>query len=168
MTNQQQNGKEESITLSRLQKFEEELDDFITGVGLGNLTYESEADKAMSLTIDQLKGLSADDCGNLSYKLQQYATFIQQRYNRAKNMERWAKHNMNIVVAKEGNAYGSKYTKYEEKYWMVAAGNTYAKSLNNIILQAGAKMSELDSMSSKIHSMAQALREIQQNKRWNK
>ena len=160
-------GNQESETLLRLNKFEGELDDFNKAIGLVKVNLDPVIETALNLSIDNLNSMSVEDIAIYAYKLQSYALYIQKQYNRVKNLHRWANHNLTIITAKEGNQYGNTYTKYEEKKAFVAAGNSYGIQLNKIILDAGARMEELDSISNKISSVSKALSDIQQCRRFN-
>lgn len=159
------NGDPESLTESRLKKFISEMNDFITGVGLGNVVYNSEIDKAMSMTDAQLRGMSGEDCAIYGYKLQQFSLYIQKEQNRFKNISRWAKHNMDIVVSKEMSNY-SDYASYETKVNIIKNENSYAKALNKIYLTSLSKADELDFIATRVNGMGQTLKDLQYAKRF--
>lgn len=167
MEKQTVNGKQESETLLRLNQFEGELDDFNKSIGLVKVNIDPVMEQALNFSIDELNGMDVADIANYAYKLQSYSLYIQRQYNRVKNLYRWANHNLTIITAKEGNQYGNQYTKYEEKKAFVAAGNSYGVQLNKVILDAGARMEELDSLSTRIASVSKALSDIQQCRRFN-
>lgn len=161
------NGQKESETLSRLNEFEIELDNFDKSVGLVTVKLDEEVDKAMNLSSNELKVASLVDLASYTYKLQTYSYYLQKQANRVKNLYRWANHNLSIIVAKEGHNYGSQYTKYDERRNMVAVGNSYAVQLNKIILDSGARLEEIEHLSNKIASVAKTLQDIQQIRRYN-
>jgi hypothetical protein len=161
------NGPKESETLSRLNDFESELDAFNKSIGVVKVALDPETEKAMNLTGDELKLASLVDISSYVYKLQTYSYYLQKQYNRVKNLLKWGNHNLDIVCAKEGHNYGGQYTKYEERRNMVCVGNSYAVALNKIILDAGARMEEIEKLSDKIASVAHTLKDILQIRRYN-
>lgn len=161
------NGQPESETLSRLSSFEQELTEYTSALGLGRITIDQATEAALNFSIDQIQGMSPVDLATYSYKLQSYSLYLQKQYNRVKNLFRWANHNISIITAKYGHEYGTNYTKYEERRALVCANNSYGIQLNKIILDAGARMEELDSISIRVGSISKALSDIQQCKRFN-
>jgi hypothetical protein len=139
---------------------EELMNNFNTGLGLGNLTYDPNTDAALSFNFDQLNNMDAETALLYSALLEQYSLFIQQKYNRVKNIKNWAKSNLSIVVAKEGRNYGDKYTKYEEKVAMVINGDSYATELNNLMLLSQSKQDELEMVSERISNVSSKLHGI--------
>lgn len=158
-------SKREDNTEEKLKKFISEMNDYITGVGLGNLTYNAEIDKAMSMTEAQLRGMSGEECAMCGYKLQQFSLYIQKEQNRYKNIAKWSQHNMNLVVAKEMGNY-SDYASYQTKVDVIKSDNAYARALNRIYLNAISKSEELDFISTRISGMAQSFKDLQYAKRY--
>lgn len=153
-------GDKKSYLESQLETFEDLMNDFNTELGLGNLVYDPNTDQALSFNFDQLNSMDAETALMYSTLLEQYSMFIQQKYNRAKNIKNWAKHNLSIVVAKEGKNYGDKYTKYEEKIAMVVSGDSYALDLNNLMMVSQSKQDELEMISDKISNISARLNNI--------
>jgi hypothetical protein len=158
-------GDQESLTQSRLKDFISELNNFITSVGLGNVTYNAEIDKAMSMTESQLRSMCGEDCAVYGYKLQQFALYIQKEQNRHKNVARWAKHYMDIVVSKDMANY-SDYASYETKVNAIKEANSFAKALNKIYITSISHADELDFVATRINGMAQTLKDLQYAKRF--
>ena len=159
------NGPNESVVDKQLEDTERLLREYSTGLGLGNISYNSESDKALSLKQEDLKNMSAEECGQYTYILAQYAFFLQKEYNRENAKFKWASHNLNIVVGKQYGNYGDKYTKHEIKVAMVVNENEFAKKLNEIILNATLRITELDFVSSRVATMSSILGELQKTKR---
>lgn len=158
-------GKTESLTESRLQDFEKDLDKFISQFGLNKYHHESCVDEALNLSLDQIRKIHPDECSDLCYKLSQYGVYIQGQYNRFKNKAIWANEMLNITVAKEGKKYGTQYTKYEEKKYMVIADNSFARTLHDIYLKCVSCENELYGIADRIYKLSRALSEVRDTKR---
>ena len=156
-------GEEELATESRLKQFESELDSFIDSIGI-SFVKDDYAIKALELTYDQLVKISPQEALIANFKLQQYGLYILSLYNRAENIKNWANHNLNVIVGKYGQQYGDKFTKFEERRCMVVAGNTFAYALNNILLKASSKSTELNKIADKVDKIAYALHELSKKK----
>lgn len=150
--NQNQNGKlEYKTSYERLNEFEKELDLFIISHQNADIEY------ILSLNKEQIEKLSTQDCISYSLLLNRYALYLQKVSNRLNNKVRWATHNMNIIIGKEANNYGTTYSKFDERALMVKTQNTYAIALNKIVLEEGAKLAELEFLASKIQAIAKSL-----------
>lgn len=118
----------------------------------------------LNMTQAQLRSLSSEECGEISYILSQYSLYIQKEYNFQKSQHNWAVSLISYLVAKEGKNYG-KYVKFEEKVNAFASENSYGNKLNKIIVETKEYIDSLDFISGRINQMANALIELQQTKR---
>lgn len=167
MTNQITNGQDLSqqhTVIERWNTVNNQLDEYNSKLGL-NLHKSDAINAILNLTEDQLRLLSAEDCGIKSYQLLQYSLFLQKETNRHAAKVKWSKHNLDYITAKSGQGYGDKYTKYEERQGLLIADNSYAKALNDLLREATITLESLSFLSRKIESMATVLSEIQKTKR---
>jgi hypothetical protein len=131
MTNQTTNGQDslqQHTVLERWNEVNSQLDEYNFKLGL-NLHKSDAINSILNLTDDQLRLLSAEDCGIKAYQLLQYSLFLQKETNRHAAKIKWSKHNLDYVTAKYGQGYGDKYTKYEERQGLLISDNSYAKAL---------------------------------------
>lgn len=152
-------GEEEFYVQSRVEEFEKDLEELIDSLKL-RVKIEPVIEEALTLSYDQLKNIHYEECEILSYKLTQYGVYIQTTQNRFTNIKKWAENNINIICAKEHNNYGDKYTKYEEKKYLIIAHNLYAKALFNLLNKVSAKEQELYNVSQKIQNLSQSLHNV--------
>ncbi len=152
-------------TKDRLKKFEDVLQEYTTKLGVGNIPYyPKEVEDCMALTYDEILRLTEDDCGAKSLILNRFAAYIEKEFNRQNVRIKWAEKNLADIVAKEGNKYGDKFTKYELKIAMIANENNQAKTLRDIVLYAEARMLELSGIAKHITLIAKSLNDIRQSK----
>lgn len=156
-------GEAESATDFHLKKLEKELDDLVGSIGITYIKDQVSID-ALNMDYQDLAKIHPQECLILNYKLHQYGLYVQSVHNRAENIKNWANHNLNVVVGKEGHAYGNNWTKFEERRVMVVAGNSFAKALSDIYLKASSKATELYGISTKIEKIAFALYELSKRK----
>lgn len=159
------NGKEESIVELQNINYEKELDSIIDKIGI-SFVKDDVAIETLNLTHSQLNAMDQQECCILSYKLQQYGLYINSIYNRLENIKNWAEQRLSVIVGKYAKNYGDIYTKYEEKRSAVIAENSAAEAYLKIILKAGGKAKELNTVSQKISAMATTLLEISKSKRY--
>src|SRR5690606_12431112 len=158
-------GNKESSTESRLKEFEEKLDILLANLIIPSPKVSNNIDEIIGLSYDQLVKISAEECSIFSYQLKQYAYYIQQKENRYRNIERWANECLKRVYGKESSNYGTQYTKYEEKMYMIINGNLYADKLHRIMLEYGAYANELHLLNNKLLDMSKSLQDIKYTQR---
>ena len=153
---------EDIINTDQRAKFEDY--NYYIALMLKMLYLEDEIKTGLSLSYDNLSTMTAEDCVKYSYKLNQYALFLQRTENRYKNIKRWCENNLSIIIAKERENYGNQYTKYEERKYMIIVGNEYAKALHKIYTQAESYELELFNIVQKVNNQSRSLQEIKDAK----
>lgn len=124
------------------------------------------SEKLMNLSSEELRGMSEEECGIVAIKLHQYASYIQQQYNRALSTQKVIESYINYLISKEYENYGDKYTKYDVKRNMILAGNSQGEQLSKLFLEAESLVDGLSGLSYKISNLANALNELQKSKRF--
>lgn len=158
-TNGQTSSKDE-----QLKKFEEILNEYEKGIGLDGLRMNPDVELYLNLTSGQLAGMTALHCGEAAFILFQYSAFLQKEYNRQNVRRTWAENKIDMMVAKDGDQYGDKYTKWIEKRYKLISGNTAARVVNNIVLHATSRCNALHELSNRVNSMGRVLLEYQATK----
>lgn len=149
---------------ARWQQVNNNLSEYTTKLGL-NIHKSDKIEEILNLNNEQLRNLTADDCGIYSYLLMQYSIFLQKETNRHAAKQRWAQHNLNFLSGKLGQKYGTTYSKFEERQLMLIADNSFAKALSDLIRESGIVIEEFAFIAKKIESMAQVLVDLQRTKR---
>jgi thymidylate synthase len=160
-------GKQESAQDS-IKLVEEQLDNFLDGLSLKNVIYDTDIEYILNYTASQIRSFSSEECGINAFLLQQYTLYLQKQINRLKSISGWATSNIKMLTAKEGKNYGNNYTRYDERIYLVKSGNTYGKELHKVERKADIHVQELDMIISRVNSMANTLLELQQTKRFNR
>ncbi len=162
-------GQQDSLsetTKERLKKFEEILQTYVDGIGIGTVSYYPlEVNSCMSLTYDEILKLNEEECAAKAFVLSRFAIYIQKEFNRQQVRIKWAKTNLDGTLAKEGDKYGDKYTKYDQKLAMLCNDNSQAKTLSDIVLYAEARMLELNELSKHLTLISRTLSDMRQTKR---
>jgi hypothetical protein len=158
-------GKEESLIQFRMTEFEQKLDSVVKRLYPEEIEIDTAVDKLLKMSYHDLVKIPPDDCSIGSFKLKQYAIYIQQKENRCKSVRIWLKSCLDTVIGKYAKNYGDSYTKYEEKRAGVISDNAYAKELNNKYIEYLAYENELNMLCGRITELSRTLSEIRQNKR---
>jgi len=152
-------------TKEKIDELESTLDAYDKKFLLHKVVVNLEVEKILELRQEHINSLSRDLLFTYSFILIEFGIAIQREHNRQSAKKKWAEHNLNIVIGKEGMQFGDKYTKYEVRRAMVIDGNEYAKALNDVIIQADCNIEEFNFLSSRINTLGETLREYAKSKR---
>ncbi len=151
-----------------MQHWDSILDDYENSLGLGKYVAqnsyltESELQEYLSMNRESLEKLSPEDCGNIAYRLGQYAFFIQRTINREIARYNWSDETIKETIADEINNY--KGYGYAEKAGQAIKHNDKATSLNNIKKYAKQRSDRLSYLANSIKNLSDIILSIQRNK----
>lgn len=163
--NQTENGNSESKVDERLQEIENVLEDYEKGLGLHPTGTTEEASFIIGLNSEQLRKLSAEQCGEYSFILSQQSFYIQHQINKNNQRINWADSNIDAIIAGKVDNYGGKYTPFVDRKMMAICDNEYTKRLNEIKNKSQQVVSRLEYIPARINYMCKTLLELQQTKR---
>ena len=153
----------------KLKKHEEDLEEYKMIQGLIGVAHNTEVTEILAYNRKQLNALPADFCGESAFILSQYACYLQQEYNSQKIKFKWSTNELNLYIAKVKDNYGfDKFSKWDLVRATIIQGESPAMNLNIIIQEAESRMTIIEDVVSKINTMAQHLKELQQTKRYRK
>jgi len=150
---------------SQLSKLEEVLRKYEEGIGLPPAPENDEAEFFLSLKKDQLRKLSAEECGEGAYLLKQRAYHIQRSLNIETSHLNWSESKIREAIA--GAVGKCPGYSYEERRAVAVtpANNHYAHKLECIKVQIQLRLDRLNYLANRLSEMARALEELQQTKR---
>jgi flagellar biosynthesis chaperone FliJ len=111
---------------------------------------------------DAIEKLAPEDCAQISYRLAQYAFFLQRTLNREIARHNWAEENIKETIADELNNY--KGYGYMEKSLQAIKHNDKACSLQKIKKYAQQRMDRLSYLAGSVKNMSDILLSIQRTK----
>lgn len=160
------NDKSKNVE-SRLQEFQNKLKVYTDSIGLNKVSYNSDIEHIINLDRSILQKMSSMDCDESAFLLSQYANFLQKEENNYKIEVLWAEKHLERIVAENETNYtgGSQFVKYELLKQKVILGNSAAKALNGIIVNASARALALSQLSNKMLNMANYLSQLSRSKR---
>jgi flagellar biosynthesis chaperone FliJ len=143
------------------------LDEYENSIGLGKYSdvhsfTEDELGQYLNMGRDSIEKLGPEDCAQISYRLAQYAFFLQRTLNREIARHNWAEENIKETIADEINNY--KGYGYMEKSLQAIKHNEKASSLNKIKRYAQQRMDRLSYLAGSIKNMSDILLSIQRTK----
>lgn len=162
------NGKEQFLNADEsLEKFLATTEKYISSEGIVDKKVNPEVELVLSLKADQISNLTAEQCAEVAYLLYAYCSHIQKVYNKNLAKLEWCNNALWRILAKEIDQYGTKYTKYEQKYQQAIAGNDFARKVNEIKLHVEARVLWLTDKTRDIRKMADSLMELSKRKTYS-
>lgn len=143
------------------------LDEYESSIGLGKYSEshsfsEDELNQYFTMNRDAVEKLSPEDCAQISYRLAQYAFFIQRTLNREIARHNWAEENIKDTIADEINNY--KGYGFMEKSLQAIKHNDKATSLNKIKKYAQQRMDRLSYLANSIKNLSDIMLSVQRTK----
>jgi hypothetical protein len=149
-----------------LQNWDKILDEYENSIGLSeyttNIINNEEINKYTSMTRDEIEKLSPEDCAQISYRLSQFAFYLQRSLNRELARYNWAEENIKEVIADEINNY--KGYGYIEKSLQAIKHNEKASGLNSIKKYAKQRGDRLQYLANSIKNLSDVMLSIQKSK----
>lgn len=146
-------------------KVESELDAFETVNALPAkipLEVENEARRLIELSPVILKTMTASQCGEASYVLQQFSFFLQKAVNKEQSRITWAEENIKRVISSGINQVNGK--SYDERKIKAISQNDAAIKLDKVRVDAQLRLHRISFLSQKVESMAKSIMYVQARK----
>lgn len=142
------------------------LDEYETRLGLPtyseNILPEAELQNYLTMSRDVLEKTTAEDCGQIAYRLAQFSFHIQRTLNRENARYNWAEETIKEVIADDINTY--KGYGYLEKSTQAIKHNDRASNLNKIKKYAKQRCDRLTYLATSVKNLSDILLSIQKTK----
>ena len=153
----------------QLKDWDDLLDEYENKLGLPKYNElaldEAELSEYLHMNRDMLENLTPSQCGEISYRLSQFAFHIQRSINRENARINWAEETIKEVISGEVNNY--KGYGYLEKSTQAIANNTKAHALSRIKKYAKQRSDRLSFLANSVKNLSDILISIQRNKYLN-
>jgi len=153
-------------TKDQVTEWDKVLDEYERSIGLG--TYkndalpEAELNQYFQMTRDELEKTTPEVCGEIAYRLSQFAFHIQRSLNRELARLNWADETIKETIADDINNY--KGYGYIEKSYQAIKNNDKAISLNKIKKYAKQRSDRLQYLANNIKHLSDIMLSIQKSK----
>jgi len=143
------------------------LDEYEHSIGLGkysevhNFT-EGELSSYLNMNRDSIEKLTPEDCAQISYRLAQYAFYLQRTLNREIARHNWAEETIKETIADEINNY--KGYGFVEKSLQAIKHNDRALSLSKIKRYAQQRMDRLSYLANTVKNLSDIILSVQKTK----
>lgn len=149
-----------------LQHWDKILDEYENSIGLSeysnNIVNNAEINQYTSMSRDEIEKLNPEDCAQISYRLSQFAFYLQRSLNREIARYNWAEESIKEVIADEVNNY--KGYGYIEKSLQAIKHNEKASGLNSIKKYAKQRSDRLQYLANNIKNLSDIMLSIQKTK----
>ena len=119
--------------------------------------YTGNVSRILSFTADMLQTLTAEECLSYAYELHTYGEYLESVKAKENIVLEWADASMWYIVSTLMQNYGTKYTKWQEKYYSAIKENPMANDLSKIRIHAASRVTMLNGKSERIQKMADIL-----------
>ena len=154
------------LVVQKMDKTIDVLDEYEKQNGLPKIQppgNEEELDKYLTMNRDIVEKLTVEQCGDIAYRLKQYAFYMQRLHNRENARLAWSSTQLNKKVSEEIHKY-DKFMKYPNKVACIARDNDDAKKLYDIYAYAKQRVRRLTYLSNSIKDMGDTLLSLQRIK----
>lgn len=143
------------------------LDEYESSIGLGKYSdihnfKEDELGEYFTMNRDAIEKLTPEDCAQISYRLSQYAFFLQRTLNREIARHNWAEENIKETIADEINSY--KGYGFLEKSLQAIKHNEKANTLNKIKKYAQQRIDRLSYLANSVKNLSDIILSVQRTK----
>lgn len=153
-------------TKEQVNEWDKVLDDYEKSIGLGSYKQdafpEDELNKYFQMSRDELEKITPEMCGEISYRLAQFAFHVQRSINREIARLNWADETIKETIADEINNY--KGYGYIEKSLQAIKHNDKALSLNKIKKYAKQRSDRLQYLANSIKHLSDIILSVQKTK----
>lgn len=154
-------------TKEQVAEWDKVLDEYEKGIGLGAYNQltgfdENELNQYFTMSRDIIEKQTPEDCAQISYRLSQYALFMQRTLNREIARYNWADETIKETIADDINNY--KGYGFVEKSLQAIKHNDHASALNKIKKYAKQRMDRLSYIANNIKHLSDILLSIQKTK----
>jgi hypothetical protein len=153
-------------TKDQVQEWDKVLDEYEKSLGLGSYrpdTFsEEELNNYFQMNRNELEKTTPEMCGEISYRLAQFAFHIQRSINRELARLNWAEETIKETIADEINNY--KGYGYIEKSLQAIKHNDKASALNKIKKYAKQRSDRLQYLANGIKNLSDIMLSIQKTK----
>ncbi len=156
-----------STTKEQVEQWDKILDEYETSIGLGKYSdvhsfTEGELNDYFNMSRDVIEKLTPEDCAQISYRLAQYAFFLQRTLNREIARHNWAEETIKETIADEINNY--KAYSFLEKSLQAIKHNDKASNLHKIKKYAQQRMDRLSYLANSVKNLSDIILSVQRTK----
>jgi flagellar biosynthesis chaperone FliJ len=156
-----------ATTKEQVDQWDQILDEYESTIGLSkyieaNSFAETELNEYFTMNRDSVEKLTPEDCAQISYRLAQYAFFIQRTLNREIARHNWAEESIKETIADEINNY--KGYGFLEKSLQAIKHNEKASGLSKIKKYAQQRMDRLSYLANSIKNLSDIMLSVQRTK----
>lgn len=155
-SNEADKPKEKTVAELGVDKLDDFLDNYEKGVGLPKMG-ETDISRYLNLTSEQLNKMTAEECAEGAYLLNQEALYVQREINKYQAHMGWANSRIMRAIAGDIENHGGRYAKDDARRVLAIKGNSAAQDLQKIVDKAERIISRLSYVPNHLTKLANTL-----------
>lgn len=135
------------------------LDEYESKHGLPTAAPKTEAEKYLTMSVDDLRHLNQEDTAYGAVALSLYGFHLQKLYNKEVSRFNWADASIRRAITSEVGQYRA--ASADERKALAIKNNAYASKLEEIKINAQARIDRLAYIATKVELVAERYKELQ-------
>jgi hypothetical protein len=152
------------LASQKLESRQSDMQKFESNIGLYKFPAQIQECEQLTLTGEDIKMFTAEQCDEAAMDLANYSMYIQRVFNKEKSIVRWLEAKINLTIASELNSYEGYYS-HEQRRYVAIVNNSYAKELEEFRINSQMKVDMLDGLNYQINQQCKVLLEAKYTKK---
>lgn len=148
----------------RYNVFISNLENWISSNGIAKIDCNPEVEKTLNMRQADLRKLTHNECLELSYELYAYSEYLDSILAQQQTVLVWADDSIWYIISDKVDQYGSKYTKWQEKYFRAVKENPLASEIIRVKNMAAARVKILENKISTVKKLSDILFSLSKRK----
>ena len=155
--------EEQNIADKRLEEVNTIINDYVKKLGVNIQASSDDISHYFSMTSDQIRAITAEECDIAVILLNQKSTQLQVELNHHNRIKNWAEENINAFISNKLSHY--QFVKYEAKRIAAIQQNEYTNKLHMISRTAQSYLDALEYLPMSIKNHADFFLTLSKTKR---
>lgn len=140
------------------------LESWISASGIAKIECNPEVEKTLNMRQSDLRQLSHNECLELSYELYAYSEYLDSILAQQQTVLNWADDSIWYIISDKVDQYGTKYTKWQEKYFRAVKENPLASEIIKVKNTASARVKVLENKINTVKRLSDILFSLSKRK----
>ena len=148
----------------KLEEFLLAIDNWIECKGLPKVEQKEDIEAILNMRSHDINHLSAKECLAYAYELYAYSDYLESIKAKEKIVLDWADSSIWYIISDKMEQYGTKYTKWQEKYFRSIKENPLASEIIKVKNNAQARVRVLENKINTVKRLSEILTSLSKRK----
>jgi len=140
------------------------VDNWIKNRGIAEIEINPDIETALNMRQSDLRALSHNQCLELAYELYAYSEYLDSILAKEQITLNWAEDSIWYIISDKMEQYGTKYTKWQEKYFRSIKENPLASEIIKVKNNAQARVRVLENKINTVKRLSEILTSLSKRK----